>query len=304
MFKNLIYKFLRIFDIKVLRYSSSLPLDLTKKKIHPRTISNIVEKKKVILNLDFELGRTNRFFSLNQNSFDPYLFSIIYSLKNNLQNKNLYDLILKMLEIYNNKIKINNQSDFFGLNSSKNKILDGYPIWSAVLPWEDINIEYKFKNFPKSVKIDRANNGFIIETDDPQKIMKQDREFSLPSHVKQYVSLINSIRKNGYISDNEKNYIEAELLLKGDEYCWKPGGEGNHRTSVVASLGHKTIKAIVTKMVRFEELDYWPNVINGTFKKQEAEEIFNRYFEARPPDFNKDWILYCKELIDSEKNIR
>ena len=121
MFKNLIYKFLRIFDIKVLRYSSSLPLDLTKKKIHPRTISNIVEKKKVILNLDFELGRTNRFFSLNQNSFDPYLFSIINSLKNNLQNKNLYDLILKMLEIYNNKIKINNQSDFFGLNSSKNK---------------------------------------------------------------------------------------------------------------------------------------------------------------------------------------
>lgn len=46
MFKNIINKFLRIFDIKVSRYSSSLPLDLSKKKIHPRSISNIVEKKK------------------------------------------------------------------------------------------------------------------------------------------------------------------------------------------------------------------------------------------------------------------
>ena len=68
-------------------------------------------------------------------------------------------------------------------------------------------------------------------------------------------------------------------------------------------MGHKTIKAIVTKIVRFEELDYWPNVINGTFTKKEAEEIFNRYFEANPPDFNNDWIFYCKELISSELQV-
>jgi hypothetical protein len=65
-------------------------------------------------------------------------------------------------------------------------------------------------------------------------------------------------------------------------------------------LGYKTIKAIVTRVVRFEDLDYWPNVINGSFEKTEAEQIFNRYFDASPPDFNKDWILYCKDLISNE----
>ena len=69
---------------------------------------------------------------------------------------------------------------------------------------------------------------------------------------------------------------------------------------MVASLGYKTIKSLVTKVVRFEDAKYWPNVVNGTFKKNEAEQIFNRYFEANPPNFNKDWILYCKELISSE----
>ena len=63
MLKVIIYKLLKIFDIKISRYSSSLPLDLSRKKIHPRTISNLAEQKKVIINLSFENGRTNRFFS-------------------------------------------------------------------------------------------------------------------------------------------------------------------------------------------------------------------------------------------------
>ena len=53
-------------------------------------------------------------------------------------------------------------------------------------------------------------------------------------------------------------------------------------------------------VVRFEDLEYWPNVINGLFKKNEAEQIFNRFFDAKPPEFNNDWILYCKESIHSE----
>ena len=47
--------------------------------------------------------------------------------------------------------------------------------------------------------------------------------------------------------------------------------------------------------------EYWPNVVNGTFKKNEAEVIFNKYFYADPPEFNKIWISYCEELNSSDK---
>lgn len=300
MLKNIIKRFLSLFDIKISRYSSSFPLDLSKEKIHPRTIDNLIDQKKAIVNLDFEKGRTNRFFSLKPESFDPYLFTINYCLKKNLSKNDLHAAIFEKIENYKKKIILKNLSDFFGLDNYKDAKLNDYPIWANVLPWENITFESKLINFPKAVKVDRAKNGFLIKSSDPDVIMREDQKNSLPSHINQYVNLINSINKKGYIPNYQNNYIETELLVKGDEFCWKPSGEGNHRSTVIASLGYKSINSIVTKVVRFEELEYWPNVINGTFKKNEAEQIFNRYFEANPPNFNKDWILYCKELISSE----
>ena len=300
MIKNLINKVLSIFDAKISRYSSSIPLDLSKKNFHPRTISSLVDQRKVIVRLDFENGRTNRFFTLKPDSFDPYLFTICQCLKKNLQSEDLYSAILEMIKIYKKKIILKNISNLFGLNTEENHKLNNYPVWSAVLPWENISIDQKVINFPKSVKVDRAKNGFIINSDDPNVIMREDENNSLPSHINQYMSLINSIKKNGYVPGLENNFIETELLVKGNDFCWKPSGEGNHRATVVASLGYKKIKTVVTKVIRFEDLEYWPNVINGLFKKNEAEQIFNRFFDAKPPEFNNDWILYCKESIHSE----
>lgn len=300
MYKKIINYLLSLFDAKIIRYQKSLPINLTKNNFHPRTFNYLCDQKKIIVNLNIENGRTNRFFSLDYNSFDPYLFSIKRSLKDNYKQSDLNASILIMIEDYKKKIILNNLSDFFGLNPYENKKLNTYPIWASIMPWESLSIDEKFLNFPKSVKVDRAKNGYLIESNDPKVIMKKDQANSLPSHVNQYVSLINSIKKNGYIPDVKNSFIEVEILVKDEEFCWKPSGEGNHRTTVVASLGYKTIKSLVTKVVRFEDAKYWPNVVNGTFKKNEAEQIFNRYFEANPPNFNKDWILYCKELISSE----
>jgi hypothetical protein len=169
------------------------------------------------------------------------------------------------------------------------------------MPWDSLTIQENFLNFPKSVKVDRAKNGFFIKSDDPNIIMKEDEINSLPSHVNQYVKLINSIKKNGYIPHLKNSFIEVEILLKGDKFCWKPSGEGNHRSTVVASLGYKTIKALVVKIIRFEDIKYWPNVINATFSEEEAKIIFNRFFDACPPKFNEDWIAYCNNYKKLEK---
>jgi hypothetical protein len=294
MFKKKIDNFLTSFDIKIIRYKSSLPIDFSKDNFHPKTLSYLCEPKKAIVNLNIEQGRTNRFFSLDNNSFDPYLFALNQSLKNNYNEEKLYSSIFEILEYYKKKIVSKNISDLFGLNS--NKKLNSYPLWSAVMPWDSITIQEKFLNFPKSVKVDRAKNGLIINSDNPEIIMKEDEINSLPSHVNQYVRLINSIKKNGYIPNLKNSFIEVEILVKGQNFCWKPSGEGNHRTTVVASMGYNTINTLVTKIIRFEDIEYWPNVINKTFKAEEAQIIFNRFFDARPPEFNKAWVVYCNDL--------
>jgi hypothetical protein len=55
----------------------------------------------------------------------------------------------------------------------------------------------------------------------------------------------------------------------------------------------------VDKIIRYEDLEYWPNVVNSTFTKKEAEIIFNRIFDASPPEFYSHWIGHCSQ---SDKN--
>ena len=38
-------------------------------------------------------------------------------------------------------------------------------------------------------------------------------------------------------------------------FAGKPSGEGNHRATVVASLGYTEIKTVVKKVIRFEDLE-------------------------------------------------
>lgn len=301
MLKNFINYLLRVFDAKIVRYSKSVPLDVSKEKFHPLTLSYLLDQKKILINSNINDGRSNRFYKLNEKSFDPYIFSINYCLKKRLDYEEFCSVFFSMIKKYKKISKINDISDFFGIKGLKDSKINYYPVWAAVLPWENTDIKKKLIEFPTSVKVDRAKNGFIIKSDDPTIIMKEDDQNSLKSHINQYYSLIKSIKEHGYDPELNKNYIEVELLLKKNKFCWKPSGEGNHRSTVVSSLGYKNIKTILTKIIRYEEAEYWPNVVNGTFKKNEAEVIFNKYFYANPPEFNKIWISYCEELNSSDK---
>ena len=57
----------------------------------------------------------------------------------------------------------------------------------------------------------------------------------------------------------------------------------------------KKIPALVTKIIRFDELEYWPNVINGTFTNEQAIKIFHNIFDAKPSKVHEDWI---KKFLD------
>ena len=66
MLKKIINNLLKIFDAKIIRLSTSLPLDFSKKNFHPRTLSSINKQKAFLVSLEIKLGRTNRFYSLEQ----------------------------------------------------------------------------------------------------------------------------------------------------------------------------------------------------------------------------------------------
>lgn len=296
-FKKIILNFLRKFDLDIIRYSKNKPTNFIGKKIHPISLNYLSNKRYSILNLKLSIGRTSRFYSLEKNSFDPHLYSIKKSLKKNFNEDLIHKNILFSINKSKELIKIKDLFDFYGLKKSSNTILKKYPFWSNILPWDNINIRDQFKYFPLSVKADRIRNGLNIKSDSISEIMRIDEQYSASSHVNQYISLLTSIKNKGYILDNDNNYIEADILIKGNDYRWKVSGEGNHRAIILSTLGYIHAPCKVIRIIRFNEAKYWPNVINGTFSIREAQIIFSRFFNANPPKSYESWNNFCKKNL-------
>ena len=57
----------------------------------------------------------------------------------------------------------------------------------------------------------------------------------------------------------------------------------------------KKIPVLITRVIRLDELAYWPNVIKGRFSKDQAKKIFFDIFNAKPQKINEDWV---KKLLN------
>jgi hypothetical protein len=106
----------------------------------------------------------------------------------------------------------------------------------------------------------------------------------------QYAKLTEQIKNYGFKYGEDYGYVNAEIFIANNMIRWKPGGEGNHRVAVASALGIKSIPVLVTKIIRLDELEYWPNVINGLFNKDQAIKIFYNIFDAKPSKIYNRWI--------------
>ena len=201
-------------------------------------------------------------------------------------------VISKVMKQHNQMSPCKNVAEKLGLEGESD-LLRKYPAWAAVNPWDSQDIKRKFIEYPQLVKRNRKAHGLVIKTNDPEEIMKIDQEVSLPSHAMQYSSLTENVLKNGFLYGDSYGYINAEILVKNDEFRWKPGGEGNHRVAVAAALKKKSIPVIITKIIDYDDFKFWPNVMSGLFTERAAQKVFNSIFYAECPRFQEQWINIC-----------
>ncbi len=295
--KKIIEKTLLLLDLKLVRASASMPKDLTALDINPLACQYYTGVKPVLISIDLSSGRSNRWFDLSSRSIDPAVLAIKTSLRKGLAGESLCQGILDILKEHDELVGSSNAADQLGLSLDSSP-LNGYPAWAAVNPWDSQSIADKYSSFPQSVKVNRAANGLLIDTNDPQEIMNINSNFSLPSHAKQYAILAEQLLNNGFRYGGNYGYVTAELLIKDGQVRWKPGDEGNHRIVVASALGFESIPVLVTKIIRFDEWQEWPNVVAGAFSGNEALAIFEKIFHAKPPGFQDPWLIRCSASGD------
>ena len=294
MFKNKIKYYINnlfsIFNLKIVNLDSNKPYNIIDKDINPLSAQYFAGQKKVLMNIDLSKCRTNRWFGMSGDSLDPFIFMINNSIKQNLKGNELYANILKFLKENQFLGLAKNAAEHLDIDSDLSEKIANYPWWAAVNPWDNRTFEDQLYYYPIEVKKNRAINGMQILSDDHNEIVRDDIDNSLPSHANQYTKLIGQIKKNGFKYGNEFGHVTAELFIADNKFCWKIGEEGNHRATVAAALEIKKIPIIITKIIKLDEIDYWPNVANGLFSKNQASKIFYSIFEAKPSKIYDKWI--------------
>ncbi len=236
---------------------------LTKLRLLPNT--------KVLV--PFSLGRTVRGVSFDQNVMLDPAGRLCSQISKDFSDEIVCKNLSKTFEEEENFTA----SDIVHLES--NNILKRYPAWAIVMPWEKLNIDDMFNHYPEIFYKNRHSRGLIFENTDRLSIIKTMYSIKfVENRVNQMRELFKSINSKGLIKDS--NLPKINILKKENEWRWFMGDGGNHRSYILSCLGHKFFSARVSSIIDKNNIQDWHNVRNGTYSINEAEFIFDSYFEG------------------------
>lgn len=108
----------------------------------------------------------------------------------------------------------------------------------------------------------------------------------LASHINREFSwcesALNSISMTGYRPE-KYGYISVLRLVRADLETSHLVLDGNHRLSALAALNAKEVRVKVLGQVSHNNFRFWPGVLTGRFRHDDAMNIFGRYFMPENP---------------------
>ena len=221
----------------------------------------------------FSLGRTVRGLSFNKNfMLDPY-GKLCMDISNGADHK---DIISDLLITFK-KEKDLRAADIVHLRN--NIKLRKYPAWAIVMPWEKLSIEEKFESYPDIFYKNRSSKDLTFENRSRLSIIEtMYSSKSLESKVNQMKKLFKSIKRHGLKKNT--NLPKINILVKANEWRWFMGDAGNHRSYICSCFDIEIFEGRVSSIIYKNEVNSWPNVKNSTYSSEEAENIFDSYFDG------------------------
>lgn len=248
-----------------LREVAMNPIEAVYRAGHSLTSSPI---KWVII--DVPMDKTIRFpmaFGINSSYADPFAQTAKDLIEGKITTYNG-----SALERYFNDWQPQNAADLLGLdNVEANKLLLAVPAYGAVCPWD--------YDSPQERSEMNKDAGWV--SSGPVSGELAEKEFS------RFKFVTESIVKNGYHRNSKviNGDIGAQVLVKGSE--WKIlVCDGMHRFATLRALGWKRIPVSLRRwpmMIRREDVNFWPNVVNSLFSVDSALKVFDLFFEANQP---------------------
>lgn len=168
---------------------------------------------------------------------------------------------------------------------SDNINLEKYHPMATVMPWSTATPDEKFLracidvNAPNILSREAHKLGLSTKDSFGWQYFGPISENLGQLEYERLISVYKTIKENGY-HPNQYGYIHGQFLVNDKDWVWVNIG-GKHRFATLAALEFKTIPIALRSrssalFIHRSEAEYWPNVKNGLFTKQDALDIFDR----------------------------
>jgi len=170
----------------------------------------------------------------------------------------------------------------------KSETLDRFHAMATVMPWSHVHPHQRFERFCVNSS---DPGGLFLSKEGAQHGLQPGKDYGCQffgpvsdAHgeleFQRLISVYERISEDGF-QPQQFGYIHGEFLIDGNNWVWIAIG-GKHRFAVLSALGFERIpianRARWSAMfVRRSEVDFWPNVRNGLFSRDEALDVFDRF---------------------------
>jgi len=291
--KRIIRQILRKLGVQIIKIKNTFPNHIENgAELSPITINYLLSKNGTVMFVDINKGRGLPINSYGSKGNHPFSFAA--SIAKNLSNEKQYNKIFEILSVYYKYVAPLNAGIIAGV--SKKSVLHNYPAWAIVMPWDTKNMEEWKEHIVKSVIMENSREKSKAGIEKGWTWIGPVDNVKLSIEAKRLTNLLQSIQKDGYMRNDENDGdIVANLLVnEQNEWVWQSIG-AQHRASVLSALDLKNIPIRVHKVIRRQDVEFWPNVLNKMFTVNEALNVFDMIFNASFSHITSNWDNYISE---------
>src|SRR5690554_4850764 len=248
----------------------------------PRELPYMKDLPYAVLNLPMELGVGLRFFSLS-GRYHPFVVALKEAARNEMQEESVIEVLKKYTQLFTLKTA----NDFLGLSDNEACFPNDSHPYEYTYPWSTL-----LPSQLKKITLDGltvVNRRYGLSSDESLELAGASDE-KVKIEASRLIRLVKSIKEKGF-NPQHPDSLGGFVLVSGDQWRWYVHG-GQHRASVLAALGYDTIPVCVRRIVRREDVRFWPNVQAGIFSTQMALTVFDKFFAAEPPPVAQDWVEF------------
>lgn len=264
-------------------------LDLRESTNHPLSLLYSEIYDAVVVNAMLKHGRSQPGFSIKGNS--PFHLSAKAAVEYGLHKEDCVKQIKEVFQNYYDSVTPENAAKWLGINFEEGHQFYSQPPWGAVFPWRARSIvSYRMTYERAAIDENKAIGYDGKGIEEGWLFCGPVSEEKIQIESERMAFVLKSIHEKGYQRSNENDgdAKATALVRKSGEWRWILTA-GNHRASAASALGFKQIPIRINLVVNRSQAEYWPHVVDGTFKKNEALTYFDMVFKGETPPITKSW---------------